>query len=272
VRHLSFCSDIKTELLEVKNIGRHCDIAEYTAILNFRGADKLVKTENIIIIERVKKLAAGGANVKKGSISPLIVASECCKKAFIRGAFLSAASFSNPEKAYHAEFTASDIKLADILIATLNFFGLNAKITRRGEHFSVYLKDSDAISDLLKIIGAADATIRFEDVRVHRDINNTINRRANFETANYDKTVSASAKQVLDINYINETSGLDSLPVTLRQLADLRLSHTQASLKELGELLQPNASKSAVNHRLRKISEIADKCRGGYHPPADIGG
>lgn len=302
---MSFSSNVKLSLMEKRNVGRHCDIAELSAILSICGAARcgmlMLNTENILIVKKACSLITdtfnipmqlsaiwknkntgrqyrlavyGGDNYNKIIkstgithngllVNPLVISSSCCKKAFIRGAFLTAGSLTDPEKTYHAEFVFQNHEQAEFVMDIINSFGLNAKTLQRKDNFIVYLKDSDQISDLFKIIEANDAMMELENIRAYRDMNNKINRRANFDTANYDKTVSASAKQVLDIEFIVELKGLSYLSEPLRQVAGLRLRYNQASLKELGELLTPPVSKSGVNHRFRKISEIAEELRGG---------
>lgn len=302
---MSFSAGVKEELLEKRNAGRHCDIAELSALINICGVthrDALVmQTENILIIKRIFYLITNTFNIKVSlsvvkknknsgrqyslkvsgkenigkilsstgikpgsyAINPLVVSSACCKKAYISGAFLAAGSLSDPEKTYHVEFVFQNHEFALAIMKMINFFELSSKALRRKDYFIVYLKDSDQISDLFKIIEANGAMMELENILAFRDMNNKINRKANFDTANYDKTVSASANQVLDIQFIIESRGLSYLSESLQQIAELRLRHTEASLKELGELLSPTVSKSGVNHRFRKISEIADELRGG---------
>lgn len=186
----------------------------------------------------------------------------CCKRSYIRGAFLGGGSISNPEKAYHLEFVTSNESHAVDLSNLINSFGLLSKIVLRKENYIVYIKESEQIVDLLNIIGAHQALLKLEDIRVLKDVRNNINRIVNCETANLSKTIEASMRQIENIKLIESTIGLNKLPDNLREIAELRLEYNDASLKELGLLLNPPVGKSGVNHRLRKIEEIADDLRG----------
>lgn len=190
------------------------------------------------------------------------IADRACKRAYIRGAFLGGGSISNPEKAYHLEFVTANKAHAEDLSQLINSFGLNSKVIGRKDNYIVYIKESEQIVDLLNIIGAHQALLKLEDIRVLKDVRNNINRIVNCETANLSKTIEASMRQIENIKLIENTVGLGELPDNLREIAELRLDYSDASLKELGMLLNPPVGKSGVNHRLRKIEEIADKLRG----------
>ena len=143
----------------------------------------------------------------------------------------------------------------------LAVFDLDAKLIERKKNFVVYLKDGSAIVDFLNIIGAHVALMEFENIRILKDMRNSINRKVNCETANIKKTVSAASRQVEDIQYIHDTVGFGNLSANLVQIAQLRLEHPEVTLKELGEMLEPPIGKSGVNHRLRRLSELADDLR-----------
>ena len=146
----------------------------------------------------------------------------------------------------------------------MNEFSLNSKFLERKNGYITYLKEAEKIADFLGVIGAHNALLKFEDVRIVRDMRNSVNRLVNCETANLNKTIGASLRQVENIRYIQETEGLDILPEKLREIAILRMEHQDLTLKELGEMVSGNPiSKSGINHRLRKIDEIADKLRKG---------
>lgn len=145
----------------------------------------------------------------------------------------------------------------------MNEFYLNSKTLERKKGCIVYLKEAEKISDFLSAIGAHNALLRFEDVRIVRDMRNSVNRLVNCETANLNKTIGAAIRQIDNIKYIDETIGLDALPDKLKEIAVLRLEHQDVSLKELGEMVGGRISKSGINHRLRKIDEIAEKLRMG---------
>lgn len=183
------------------------------------------------------------------------------KRAYIRGAFLGGGSISNPEKAYHLEFVTSSEEHAEELSQIINSFGLDSKIVARKGNYVVYLKEGQQIVDILNIMGAHQALLKFEDIRVFKDVRNNINRLVNCETANLGKTIEASIRQVENIEYIDKKIGIDKLPKNLQEIAKLRLQNREASLKELGTMLNPPVGKSGVNHRLRKIDEIAEELR-----------
>lgn len=191
-----------------------------------------------------------------------IVANRCCKRAYIRGAFLGGGSITNPEKTYHLEFVTSSEEHAKDLSELINSFGLNSKIVLRKDNYVVYIKEGEQIVDILNIIGAHQALLKLEDIRVLKNVRNNINRLVNCETANLSKTIDASMRQIENIKLIEDTIGLKKLPHSLREIAELRLQYREASLKELGSMLNPPVSKSGVNHRFRKIEKIAEDLRG----------
>lgn len=192
-----------------------------------------------------------------------LITNRCCRRSYIRGAFLGGGSISNPEKTYHLEFVTNNEEHALDLSQIINSFGLNSKIVTRKENYVVYIKEGEQIVDLLNIIGAHQALLKLENIRVLKDVRNNINRIVNCETANLGKTIDASMRQIENIEVISKTIGLNKLPKNLRELAELRLEYSDASLKEIGMMLNPPVGKSGVNHRFRKIEEIADKLRGG---------
>jgi len=190
-----------------------------------------------------------------------ILEKRCCKRAYLRGAFLSGGSISAPEKTYHLEFAVHEINVAIGIQSLINTFGLNAKIVPRKKYQVVYLKEGDQIVELLNIIGAHTALLELENARILKEMRNNINRIVNCETANLSKTVNASVKQLENIHLIQRTMGLNELPEGLRELAELRIQHEDASLKELGEMMSPPVGKSGVNHRFRKMENLAKKIR-----------
>lgn len=183
-------------------------------------------------------------------------------RAFLRDAFLETGSMSNPEKGYHLEFVCEEESQAKKLIETMRTFEIAAKTVQRKRYTVVYIKESEDIVRLLNVTGAHNALMNLENLRILKDMRNSINRRVNCETANISKTVSAANKQIEDILYIREHYGFDDLSENLREVAQIRLEYPDATLKELGEYLVPPVGKSGVNHRLRKLSELADSIRG----------
>ena len=197
------------------------------------------------------------------SIDDKIIKNRCCKRAYIRGSFLGGGSISNPEKTYHFEMVTNNKEHAENLSMIINSFDLNSKIVLRKDNYIVYLKEGEQIVDILNIMGAHQALLQLEDMRVLKDIRNNINRIVNCETANLGKTKSASLRQIDDIKCIESMMGLNKLPKALKEIANLRLENPDSSLKELGSMLPEPMGKSGVNHRFRKIGEIADELRGG---------
>lgn len=203
----------------------------------------------------------GGISEELSVMRNLVVKEMCCKRAFIRGAFLSAGSMSDPQKSYHFEIVCAVQKKAKQLQEIMNCFGLDAKIVIRKKSYVVYLKEGSQIVDILNIMEAHVALMELENVRILKEMRNFVNRKVNCETANINKTVSAAVRQVEDITYIQETIGFEKLADGLRDIALARLANPEATLKELGDFLSPPVGKSGVNHRLRKLSEIAEKLR-----------
>ena len=170
---------------------------------------------------------------------------------------------SDPEKNYHFEIVSADEKTSEQLKEVLNFFELDAKIVLRKKYYVVYIKEGSKIVDVLNIMEAHVALMKFENIRILKDMRNTVNRRVNCETANIHKTVSAAVKQVEDIEYIMEHKGLHHLSQGLQDIAYLRMEHPEATLKELGDMLDPPVGKSGVNHRLKKLNKMAEEMRLG---------
>jgi len=192
-------------------------------------------------------------------ISDHLIEKECCRISFLRGAFLGSGSVSDPEKAYHLEFVASNKDFADDLLNILSSNEIKAKSIERKESIVVYVKESDSIIRLLTLIGAHSTILALENIRISKDMMNNINRAANCEAANYSKTVDASIRQVQAIMRLKAAGELDRLNATLFAVAEARLNNHQASLNELAVILGGKVGKSGINHRLRKICEMAEK-------------
>lgn len=287
---ISFSAKVKSELSGIFGNHRHCRKAEITGMFQYGGQLGRVDsdcytigfhTENTEVLKKSFTLLRKTFNIdidKNLSERQLfeflermdaawaeslenVTNRNCCKRAFIRGVFLAVGSISDPEKGYHLEFVCEEEEQARFLRNMIGTFDIETKILERKDHYVVYLKEGSSIVDLLNVMEAHVALMDLENLRILKEMRNTVNRRVNCETANINKTVNAATKQVEDILYIEEHKGLASLPDTLYEMARVRLDNPDATLKELGEMLVPPVGKSGVNHRLRKISEYADKLR-----------
>lgn len=243
--------NIDTEI----SLRRSSKMCLYTVIIKHH--DEAVK-----VLKSSKLMDKYGEICENLSVSDnLIIQKDCCKRAFIRGAFLASGSISAPEKFYHFEIVCGTEKKAVQLQKIIQYFDIDAKIVERKRHFVVYIKEGAGIVDILNVMEAHIALMDLENVRILKEMRNSVNRKVNCETANLKKTVSAAVKQIEDIKFIRDTAGLSILSEGLEEIAVLRLNNPDASLKELGEMLSPEVGKSGVNHRLRKICEIADDLR-----------
>lgn len=191
----------------------------------------------------------------------LITARQCCRRAFLRGAFLSAGTISDPERAYHAEINCKREEQAAFLQELLLSLHIPAKILKRSRYDSVYIKDSEQISDMLGLMGARVSLLELENKRILHSMRGSVNRKVNCETANINKTAEASARQIEDIQYIFAHSDGKALSGRLDEVARLRLEYPEATLQELGEMMDPPVGKSGINHRLRKLGRIASDLR-----------
>ena len=191
----------------------------------------------------------------------LVVQQNCCKRAFIRGAFLASGSISDPEKGYHFEIVCSDAKRAEQLQTIIRSFSVDAKIVQRKKSHVVYVKEGAQIVDMLAVMEANVALMDLENIRILKEMRNSVNRKVNCETANINKTVNAAVKQMEDIKLVRQKIGFEQLNEGLAQVAELRMQYPEATLKELGMMLSPQVGKSGVNHRLRKLSAMADELR-----------
>ena len=190
-----------------------------------------------------------------------ITGGDCCERAYLRGAFLAAGSISAPDKGYHLEITSPNSPEIDRTMDAITSFGIKVRKTYRKNHCICYVKDAEGISDFLNLTGAHKSLLEFENIRVLKNVRNNINRVVNFETANLNKTVNASLRQCEDIKLIVNTIGLGKLPEELVRMAQLRIENPEASLDELGKMMDPPLGKSGTNHRLVKISRIAEEIR-----------
>ena len=204
---------------------------------------------------------AGHLRKTEEGVNPMLVRNSCCKRAFLRDSFLCIGSMSDPRKSYHLEYVCSCEKHAEDLQGLLKTFDIEAKMVRRKKYFVVYLKEGSEIVDLLNVMEAHVSLMNLENLRIYKEMRNSVNRRVNCEAANITKTVTAASKQTEDIIYIQKHYGFNNLQDNLRQMAEVRLQYPEATLQELGHFLDPPVGKSGVNHRLRKLSELADRIR-----------
>ncbi|MDI3533853.1 MAG: cell division protein WhiA [Thermosediminibacterales bacterium] len=219
------------------------------------GAQILLRELNIVHESRDE-----GIHLHYG-INEKIIENFCCKKAYIRGAFLSGGYISDPEKNYHLEIVLQNEKTAEDLSSLINTFDLNSKVLKRKDSYVVYLKEGEQIVKLLNIMGAHTALLNLENVRIFKDMRNKVNRLVNCETANLGKTIEASLRQTENILYIKNCIGLKHLSPPLKEIAELRLNFPDANLRELGKMIDPPIGKSGVNHRLRKLESIAKELK-----------
>ncbi len=278
---MSFSGQVKAELAEHTGNARHCRLAELGALVTMSEREKSGITEHeaehslarekAAKLFRLLNLEAGSEETRRALkltekdgflvADKLLIERSCCKQAYLRGAFLASGSVTDPSKGYHFELVSDNPAQAELLRYIMTGFGLEPKLIRRKKYYVVYLKDGSMIVDILNIMGAHVSLMNMENVRILKDMRNTVNRRVNCETANINKTVSAAVRQLEDIAYIERTKGLKYLPEQLRAIAVARQEEPDLPLKELGEKMKPTLGKSGVNHRLRKISEIANELR-----------
>ncbi len=311
---MSFSLEIKEELETRIDTAKHCQIAEFAAIMAFCGKVRRrtgglmgleLTTENEVVRRKVVELAIKAFSASEESfeveyegknnriinifindekliakilmaikwcddnftvVEPVfvnhrIIQKECCKRAFIRGAFLAAGSISDPNKSYHYEIVCEYEEDAVQMQELLKFFNLDAKIIQRKRNYVTYIKEGNNITDVLNIMGAFVSQMKLYNVMILKGMRNDVNRKVNCETANLNKTIEAAVKQIRDIEYVRDTVGFESLSDGLREVAEIRLKNPDMKLKDIGELLNPPVGKSGVNHRLRKISELAQKLR-----------
>ncbi len=234
--------------------------------VSVRGEVHLMEVQDpeaaLRVLQAMKLLnEKGEEDPREDWISAMVVQNSCCKRAFIRGAFLAGGSISNPEKSYHLEIVCADQAKADQLVKLMAAFEVEAKTVLRKRYHVVYIKEGSQIVDMLGIMEAHVALMNLENVRILKEMRGTVNRKVNCETANINKTVSAAVEQINDILYIRDRVGFDRLPAGLEEIALARLEQPDATLKELGDSLDPPVGKSGVNHRLRKLREIAAQLR-----------
>ena len=287
---MSFSSEVKENLSKMKNLNNK-EAVKYELIgylisnnVVYKKGKISFKTENEYNINRFSKLLSNvnvinykidikGNNYiitcpKIESIDEIVFNEEDIEyigksdneellKAILRGVFLGSGSLSNPESKYHLEIILSTFSNMEKVKGILSSFGIEVKSLERKKGYSIYIKDGEKISKLLALIGASSGVLKFEEIRVIRDIKNNVNRKVNCETANLNKTVNAAVKHINAIKELKKKGKFDSLPDSLKEIAELRLENPDVSLQELGQMLDTPLGKSGVNHRLNKLIEYA---------------
>lgn len=287
---MSFATDVKNELIEVSDHSKQ-DILLYGVLYGMRGTDfPVLYSENQAVIEYLKKLLSGEQyevtssfkrnttqyaltiteydgllqkyNFRSAAVNTEFVdGNDVDTGMFLRGVFLACGSISDPNREYHLELTLSTEEKCSAIYSLINEQGMSIKKSTRGGQAFLYAKESERISDFLTYIGAMLHSMEIMNVKIYKDVRNNVNRAVNCEAANIGKTVAAAQKQIEDIGLIEQLKGLNSLSEDLRQVAEIRLENADMSLREIGEMLNPPISRSGVNHRLGRISRIADSLR-----------
>ena len=287
---MSFATDVKNELIEVSDHSKQ-DILLYGVLYGMRGTDfPVLYSENQAVIEYLKKLLSGEQyevtssfkrnttqyaltiteydgllqkyNFRSAAVNTEFVdGNDVDTGMFLRGVFLACGSISDPNREYHLELTLSTEEKCSAIYSLINEQGMSIKKSIRGGQAFLYAKESERISDFLTYIGAMLHSMEIMNVKIYKDVRNNVNRAVNCEAANIGKTVAAAQKQIEDIELIEQLKGLNSLSEDLRQVAEIRLENADMSLREIGEMLNPPISRSGVNHRLGRISRIADSLR-----------
>jgi len=287
---MSFTQNLKAQLCKTDGNCRLCDLAELAAIIrlcaSYTKEEVVISTENEDIAERVQNLLANifkkdfdyinrngsfriilNTDFFVETIAPALMLfgddgklfhKKCCKGAYIRGMFLGAGSVSDPKKRYHMEFDIKHEGYAQKLCMMLEKMGVASKITNRKGRSVLYIKEYGAIADTLGAMGAVGAAMDIYNISIEKELRNKANRQSNCEIANIEKITKAASVQVEAIKKIEKKIGLSELPETLQEIAVLRKEYPDESLKELGERLNPPIGKSGVNHRLKRLEEIAE--------------
>ncbi len=253
-----------TLLKKTFNIGTDISIRRNSHLGKNRIYSVCVKQhEDALRVLKATKLLSEDGEIGENLsvVGNVVVQNPCCRRAFLRGAFLASGSISDPEKFYHLEIVCATEAKAKQIRSIMTTFNMEAKIVIRKRYFVVYIKEGNQIVDMLNVMEAHLSLMEFENIRILKEMRGNVNRQVNCETANINKTVSAALKQVDDIVYIRDTIGFESLPPGLLQIARARLEKPEATLKELGEDLEPPVGKSGVNHRLRKLCDMAQRLR-----------
>lgn len=248
------------------NINRFSKLLSNLNILNFqielKGKTYKITLPKINEIEEIcyeeKDVILSSKFIEKlRNIEKINMQEELAIKAFIRGIFLGSGSVNNPENKYHLEMILNTFENAKIVKELLEKMQINMKEMQRKSGYSLYLKEGEEISKILALIGANSAVLKFEEIRVLRDMKNNINRKVNCETANLSKTINAAVKQIEAIKTLQKEGKFESLSESLKEIALIRLENPDASLTELGQMLKNPIGKSGVNHRLKQLEQLA---------------
>lgn len=283
---MSFSADIKKEMSNLNNLNNKeqvkAEISGYMLGSNYIEIDGKARltTENEFNISRLntllenikieynsiikgKNFITEWDNSNREKIVDIDIEEEEIQKAVVRGAFMASGSINEPNKKYHLELIFSTKENAKYIFYIIENFGIECKIIKRKEKYSLYIKDGEEISKFLALIGAKKAVLDYEEIRVIREMRSNVNRIVNCETANINKTINVAVSQIADINFLKENNKFEELPEGLKEIANIRIENPESSLVELGKLLKEPIGKSGVNHRLKKIQEIAAEVREG---------
>jgi len=236
-------------------------IMKETKVLNKHHSYEIfIDQANEVLLDLGILAKDGEAITLNDDLPEEVIKKNCCKKAYLRGIYLGGGSLSAPEKSYHLELITHNEYFANQLVDFINdTYDLASKMTARKKNYIVYIKESEKIVDFLNVIGAHQTLLEYENIRIIKQMRNNVNRVVNCETANITKTADAAFEHIHAIETIIQGVGLDYLDDRLREIAECRLENPEATLKELGEMLIPPIGKSGVNHRLKKIMEIAEQ-------------
>jgi len=293
---MSFSSTVKEELSRKISSARHCQLGEIKAIFDFCGSfvqkndgkseiffnfeNVLVANKCFTLLKKVGTIYCGGSLLRNISYnedslqicisdqelcsklyaaisSASVIERSCCRRAYLRGAYLCGGSITDPGKSYHLEIVCKDEEAAKKISELFGTFDVEAKLVERGKYYVAYIKDSSTIVLALNVCEAPVALMEFENAIIVKEMRNSINRQNNCDVANLNKTISAAQDIISDIETLIGTKEYNDLPDNVKEVAMLRIEHPDSSLKELGEMLDPPLGKSGVNHRLRKLSMIA---------------
>ncbi len=260
-RKIKFSTESEYNINRFSKLLNNLHIDKYE--INIQGKIYII-TVNLVNNEFLKNINISDGNIKIDfeKILNILEGEENNAKSFVRGAFLGSGTLNNPEKKYHLDISFSNEKNLEIIENILLNVGIVSKKMKKEKGcYSLYFKEGEEISKFLAYIGANASVIKFEEIRVYRDMRNSVNRSVNCETANINRIIDASLKQIEDIKYIISKNKFGELSELQKEIAELRLKNPDASLVELGKMLKSKVGKSGVNYRLKSISKIADELR-----------